>query len=201
MALVPKSTRSPLQPTPNERTLHNLTHLPYRSWCEVCLRSKAKTDQHRTVKLREPLIQIDHTFLTDTNKQNLIILTGIDVLTGLCAAAVVPNRRFSTYAVTEIRRFVYESGRTYGTLQCDQDVSITAVAQAVIRSVGGLNFRHSPQYSSSSQGSIERFHQTLFAQVCTLKIHVEIAYGIDLPLTHPIVPWIVKHSVWISNPQ
>ena len=83
MALVPKSTLAPLQPTPNERMLHNLTHLPYRSWCEVCLRSKAKTDQHRTIKLREPLIKIDHTFLTDTNKQSLIILTGIDALTGL----------------------------------------------------------------------------------------------------------------------
>ena len=38
----PKALTSPLEPTQQERELHNLTHLPYRSWCEICVKAKGK---------------------------------------------------------------------------------------------------------------------------------------------------------------
>ena len=40
-AQLPNSSKPPQLPTEEERLLHELTHQPYRSWCEVCQRSKA----------------------------------------------------------------------------------------------------------------------------------------------------------------
>ena len=36
-AMVATPSRSPYAPTNQEREQHETTHLPYRSWCEVCV--------------------------------------------------------------------------------------------------------------------------------------------------------------------
>ena len=40
----PKVRRCPMEPTKQERLEHEVTHLPYRSWCAHCIRGKAKED-------------------------------------------------------------------------------------------------------------------------------------------------------------
>ena len=39
--------RSWLQTTAVEREVHNRTHMPYRAWCEFCVRGKADSAPHR----------------------------------------------------------------------------------------------------------------------------------------------------------
>lgn len=47
-------------PTPKEeRELHQLTHMTYRSWCKVCLRSKARGNYHKQQHDRQPLLQAE----------------------------------------------------------------------------------------------------------------------------------------------
>ena len=41
-----KKMQSPLLPTPAEVGEHNLTHLPYRSWCRHCVRGRGKEASH-----------------------------------------------------------------------------------------------------------------------------------------------------------
>ena len=41
---------SPRLPGAREREEHELTHCPYRSWCEHCTRGQAKDFPHQTVK-------------------------------------------------------------------------------------------------------------------------------------------------------
>ena len=36
----------PSQPTPEERRMHELTHLPFRSWCRHCMMGKCKANPH-----------------------------------------------------------------------------------------------------------------------------------------------------------
>ena len=31
-------------PTARQRMLHNLIHLPYRSWCDICVRGRGQAD-------------------------------------------------------------------------------------------------------------------------------------------------------------
>ena len=45
-ALVPKTLQTPKEPTQEERELHNLTHMPYRAWCPLCVRCKGIGGYH-----------------------------------------------------------------------------------------------------------------------------------------------------------
>ena len=52
-AIKPKQVRGPKHPTAQERALHDLTHLPYRTWCEIC------------VELQDDRTSIDHNEIED----------------------------------------------------------------------------------------------------------------------------------------
>ena len=159
-----RDVSTPAEPWATERVLHNLTHLPYRSWCSICVQAKARQGPYLQQKLRSPIIHGDFAFWGDDRGDQAVILTAVDVQTGLACASIVPSKECSNYSITEIKKFIYECGRTYGSVQCDQEPAIAAILKAAIREIGGLSFRHSPKGSSQSQGSVERFHQTLFAQ-------------------------------------
>ena len=49
-----------------------------------------------------------------------------------------------------------EVGRTYATIQTDDESSIKALIRCVIEEIQGLSLRTAPPGSSESQGSIER---------------------------------------------
>ena len=74
----------------------------------------------------------------------------------MASASALPAKEFSNYAATELKRFVYEAGRVYGNLQCDQETAFTAAAKAVANEIGGSKFRLASRASSQSQGSVER---------------------------------------------
>ena len=59
-AQLPRSSKPPQLPTEEERLLHELTHQPHRSWCEVCQRAKGRPAYHkRQPRDRESVIQMD----------------------------------------------------------------------------------------------------------------------------------------------
>ena len=67
-AMAPKLIRDPGQPTQKEREEHDVTHLPFRSWCRVCLEAKGKEDPHHRVREERkqqgvPVISIDYAFM------------------------------------------------------------------------------------------------------------------------------------------
>ena len=41
-----KIVKNPADPTPEERTRHNCTHVPYRPWCRICVEAWAREDPH-----------------------------------------------------------------------------------------------------------------------------------------------------------
>ena len=71
-----------------------LTHQPYRSWCEVCQRSKGRPAYHKQQpKDKESVIQMDYGFLQDPHlppgspqQRPLTVLTMLETTTGLSNA-------------------------------------------------------------------------------------------------------------------
>ncbi|CAE7429174.1 unnamed protein product [Symbiodinium sp. CCMP2456] len=91
-AVKPKGVKTPNEPSENERRLHELTHLPYRDWCEHCVRSKGRQNHAVKKNDRQPVIQIDFSFLST------------DVQTGYAMAIVLPAKgSVEKYAVAELR--------------------------------------------------------------------------------------------------
>lgn len=60
---------SPNPPSRQEALEHNCTHMPYRSWCEHCVRGKAKADHHRAGDglgaSETPVVSFDYAFIGD----------------------------------------------------------------------------------------------------------------------------------------
>ena len=46
-AEVPRKAREPSEPTDEERRRHEMTHLPFRSWCPHCVRGRMANPPHR----------------------------------------------------------------------------------------------------------------------------------------------------------
>jgi hypothetical protein len=90
----PRQLSVPKEPTEQERQEHELTHLPFRSWCELCVKSKSKHSHSRTLTDRQPVVQVDYAFMTSENSPDVqvTILNAVDVLTGIGLSVVVPNK-------------------------------------------------------------------------------------------------------------
>ena len=54
------------EPTAEEAERHALTHVPYRDWCEACVRGKARENPHRRIRNDTDMdeVEMDYLFLT-----------------------------------------------------------------------------------------------------------------------------------------
>ena len=208
-AVPAKGLKSPDQPRPQERAEHNLTHLPFRSWCKQCIQNKSKSDAHprQQRNSKAPVVQFDFCYFKSLGEQRTTpILTGIDVETGMAMAIVVSNKTQDfNYHVQCIQSFLMECGRVQAVLsntvvQSDQEEHLISLLKATAAKLGNnITVRQSPAYSSQSQGSVERFHRTLMGQVRTLKAQLETNYDINITSQRPIIPWLVRHAVYLLN--
>ena len=74
----------PKQPTAQERAEHELTHLPYRTWCDISVRTKGKANSHPQQESKQSVIQVDITYVKSLDdKTSTPILTAIVVATGM----------------------------------------------------------------------------------------------------------------------
>ena len=115
-ALPARGIRAPQQqPTEQERREHNLTHLPYRSWCTICVETKGRANNHPTQKTSTlPVIQCDFASIKGIHdKQVIPVLPAIDVETGMSMATMVQDKqRQFTYLTQCLQTFLIECGRT-----------------------------------------------------------------------------------------
>ena len=196
-----KGVKAPGEPTDLEVLEHNLTHLPFRSWCKICVQSKSKQNPSRTLKTRQPVLQMDYSFIGDRpGEPQITLLNVVDVLSGLALSVVVPQKGQSVYAQAELRRFVLETGRTFGILQSDPEPALKQLAQTVTGQVGGLSWRTSPVGWKQAQGSVGNMQATLYAQIRTLTTDLKARYvDFGISVHDSLYPWIVRHAQWLIN--
>ena len=75
------------------------THIPYRSWCPVCLHAKGRSDNHPKQHNKTPVIQCDITCYKAIGEQATSpIFTAIDVETGMYGST--GRRQNTKYAIS-----------------------------------------------------------------------------------------------------
>lgn len=201
MATKAKPLTMPKQPTAQEIQEHNITHLPYRSWCPVCIQSKGRQANHPKQTVRQPIVQIDFTYIKGHgDKTTTPILTAIDIQTGTAMAAMITDKQTQfKYAQTCLQAFLLECGRTEGILQSDREEYLIALLRSTAKACGNMAVRFSPAYSSQSNGSVERYHRTLVGQVRTPKEQIQQNYNTQIPTDHPLMAWAVRHAAYLIN--
>ena len=149
---------------PNQKDVeeHNLTHLPYRNWCPVCVRSKGKEMGHRTATDKERIISeycFDYCFPGDEFGFKLTVLAGQERLGGMKFATAVPTKGASgKFATDKCLDFIEDCGDSNGRIiiKNDQEPSMQFVIDDLIaeRKEGGTIIEESPVKGSGSNGIV-----------------------------------------------
>eukprot|EP00971_Amphidinium_carterae_P278718 5533075-Amphidinium_carterae.2 len=93
-----------------------------------------------------------------------------------------------------------ENGFGGSILQVDNEPAILSLAQTAAKELT-IPWRTSAPYEHQSQGAIERFHKTLFAQVRAIRFDLLDRYNLGQPDNVPekLLPWILQHSCFTIN--
>ena len=187
----------PRQPSQHEREEHELTHLPFRAWCKTCVAAKARQTYHTKQPDRRDLLQLDFGFLTEGNRQDAVLVV-TDARTGCCAALLCETKHTTETLIRFVLSFIYETERTHTPIQTDDEEATKALAKAVVSRRIAIPTFTSPAYSSGSLGHTERFIQTLWAQLRTLRTQMGDKYSkLQITTIHPIIDWAIRHASWI----
>ena len=92
----------------------------------------------------------------------------MDIRSQYSSAVYLPSKTVSRYSITEVLKFVQEVSRCEFVIQTDGESALRSLMKEVNKSAPGLRTRIASVGSSQSNGSIERFHQTLTAQIRTM---------------------------------
>eukprot|EP00971_Amphidinium_carterae_P290689 5772390-Amphidinium_carterae.1 len=127
--------RVPVAPSEKERKYHNLTHYPYKEWCEHCVRGRGHEDRHHTQREADQqgttMVQLDYSFLADGELQ-VPLLAAIDNVHHRTMAVLVPLKGAVEYAVKSIRIFIQSLGTPSGVIQSDSEHTALAVSKAAV---------------------------------------------------------------------
>ncbi len=212
-----KAVRSPRKPTPKEVEDHELTHCPYRQWCEHCVRGQAKDDPHRSMTAEESQtsvtrITMDYCYLTEKAevtsteheesskaKTSMTVLVMKEDLCGsVWAYAAEAKGSGEQWMIDQIVEDIETVGLTEERiiLKADQEAAITDLQHGVVkaRAAHGTALEQSRVGDSNSNGKVERAVQDVKGLIRTLRSALEEKIGERIGLDHPIVPWMVRHA-------
>eukprot|EP00971_Amphidinium_carterae_P348914 6490741-Amphidinium_carterae.1 len=200
-----KVPRAPTGPSDEERTRHWASHCPFRSWCDVCVKGKAKDRAHERQWEKpagaKPVIQFDYAFPSNRHGEHIIILTMVDSNTGSPAAIYARAKGpGDEYVVRSCLSFLDQLGYSSLVLRCDPEPACVDLARTIKeRRSQETVLERSPRGSKGSLGVAEATHYSIESQIRTMRLAVEIRYPIEVTPGHVLAPWLVKHAAFLLD--
>ena len=127
--------KDPKLPGEAEIREHQLTHLPFRSWCRHCVRGRGKDLPHKKLQDEPGMIELhaDLCFLGDENDPGNTVPVFVmrERTTRMTLAAVVPSKSTNTYITKRIVAFMKEIGVVHGDVlvKTDQEPAIMSIIE------------------------------------------------------------------------
>ena len=126
-----RAQHSPKAPSPEEIQPHNLTHEPYKDWCEICVKHRARQDAHvkgSHEQAGHSVISYDFCFCTqmpgEDDKQTVLLLHDRDIK---LVHALQKGGRQLQYLVTEFVRFIMHTQHKEVAIRSDLEPSNLAL--------------------------------------------------------------------------
>ena len=196
--------RPPILPTKAEVDAHNLTHLPFRSWCSACVRGRGRSIAHRRigtdVKEDEQIstISIDYGFFGTSEGQvpnTLPVLIVRDRRSKSTWSHPVPSKGVEhPWPAKALMNDLDMTGYKRVILKSDQEPSIVALVNAVKHGWHGeIIPEASPKGESKSNGEVERAVQSVHGLARTIKDFIEQQSGVTVEPRSPLLAWLVEH--------
>ena len=226
-AVVEKGARDPGQPSKAEREAHNLTHCPYRSWCEHCVRGQAIGRPHRKITgeaaiMEVPRVILDYAFLqqdmakeregdehesehAEIERSSMKILVMVETECDSIWAYTVENKgsMMEPWLAPRICEDLATVGLGKGRIivKADQEPAIVDLQKEIsrTRADAGTALDSSRVGDSDSNGKIERAIRKLKGIIRTIRSGLEAEVGERIDLESPIIPWLVRHAAYILS--
>ena len=211
--LKPKAIPSPSEPTAREIETHNLSHMPYRSWCPFCVAGRRNNSGHKAVKHERkiPLVVADYAAVRNRRDQDLLTVLVVRLFPQrVTFACVVDVKGPSDYTVNRLAKWLKDCGLTTFAVRSDQEPAIRKMLEAAALSTertvvedtesetqkGAVvaPLENSAPGESASNGLAERAVQDVEDLVRTYKLALESRIGATIPSTHPICHWLIEHA-------
>ena len=195
----PKPASRPYTPTREEVYEHEVTHLPFRSWCRHCVFGKGVSSPHQRPDKKEKIgitVSMDYCFMNEEEKEDDIPSVLIiwddnhECLWALPVEHKGPVEWVVKWIVDKMDAIGYRG--TPITLKTDQEPAITALKAAVAaKRIGVTTPIESPVRESQANGAAERAVRTWQGQLRTMKNHFEESISHKLAIDHPLMVWLV----------
>ena len=199
----PNTIPSPLDPTAEEVAQHNLSHLPFRSWCPACVGAKAPAQPHRVSGVetgRDHLVAFDYFFLggqssAEDEEPHFKFLVVKDKQSRARFAHAVPMKGAVEHAVQCLRGDLLRLGYRRLAMKSDQEPALKALLKEVARKESiELIFEEAARGDPQSNGMIENGVRSVKEQILTMKLGLEARLNTIIPERHPILTWLASHA-------
>ena len=152
--------QDPKLPSKEEVEEHNLTHLPYRSWCRHCVRGRGKEMPHKrtTEEPTQHEFHFDWAFPGDEEEEDTLkVLVGRMRGEKMTMSSVHPTKTTGEFIAKRVLAFIRECGCEMVdiTVKTDQEPVIMTMVEILARErakKGAMRMvvEHSQKYSSQS---------------------------------------------------
>ena len=217
----PRCLPCPGNPTSAERLLHEITHWPYRPWCESCVRGRAVGPNSKKVpeKFREavvPKAHLDYAFLQDEVIENddefdetgvaRISMTFLVMVETLCESVWAYATNAKGFASDPwLPKKIHNDLVTVGlgvtriVMKTDNEPAIVDLRREVsrVREDAPTGFEDSRVGDSNSNGKIERMIREVKGLIRTFRASLQEKIGSVVALDAPVVPWIIRHAAYV----
>ena len=197
----PKHRALPTNVSKEEFDAHQLTHLPFRSWCDHCVRGKAVDDAHRPridPHRGEAKMGMDHFFLARaTDPQHAKAILNCLDFQSEALLSHGGERRWSGCVGGGTR-----GNEVHGQDSADHHERSGECGQEPRgHDQGQQNARnccdqHTEGIECKCRG-IERANYEVEKQIRTLRSRFEENYGESVGLDHKMLPFLVRHCAWL----
>ncbi|CAK0847732.1 unnamed protein product [Prorocentrum cordatum] len=188
--------KDPVKPSLAEQRTHELVHIPARSWCWVCVRSKFTDDPHYKAghERTGDEVQIDYYFLGQLSILNMVHMNSQAI------HGIMGPKGTDAYMIKTAVATIENWGLDRIVLKHDQEASITALAREIKAQRKAPTMIESAQRANhQGVGGVERANEELGKQIRALLFSVGDNYKRELPAEHGLLPWLIRHAGWQLN--
>ena len=167
--------------TPSEVEEHNITHMPFRSWCPACVHGKTR-DKHQRRDQSEkglPEVVFDHCFLgAEGEEETVAIQVAKDRRTRMIFAHMVPKKGIThEFGADAMIEDLVKLGYEEMIFRCDGEPALKVVQEVKVRRNYQTIMENSPVGDSRANGAAERAAQAVEEQVRVERHGLENAAG------------------------
>ena len=204
-----KKMQNPMLPSKPEREMHELTHVPFRSWCEHCVRGRGEGVRHEAGKEmpEQTEVHMDFFFVGDEDQnEKLEVLAARERTTRMTMSTVAPSKGKRQFLARRVQAFLREIGADTGdiTLKSDQEPAMKALLSEVSRhraAAGGGRtvIEHSAVEDSKGNGVIERAVKSIEGQTRVARSALEMRIGAKIEPEHAVMTWLIEYVSLLLN--